>query len=348
LGEAKERIMGISRDAVEKYATEHWFTPCHDNHLYSYVKGTVNVDNERARLKTQGKLSGDGWKAVILPAVEGGKLVEGKERGCFIRPNPTGGQEILANVKPPQLAGKFDIVPFYEVAGKHDGLVDCAHYVSCCYTAGGVKINHPGVPELVHDLRARADTRTLGLEVPLVSGQRIMDSGVMKVGDLIAYVHEDPKTKQRGYSHSAIYVGLGSGRTHRITCHTTARFKESFFDDTWNITTDKDWRFTLIHFADDSYPPIIKPLRFRVLMGATPELWEFRANGKIVRARAGRGFGATAGDNGYWFLRGFTIFVFWPRTGQVGKVGFTSFDDLGTFPIVVDGMPAVMEPVMTF
>ena len=36
------------------------------------------------------------------------------------------------------------------------------------------------------DADTRADTRTLGLEVPLAAGDRIMNSGVMQFGDLIA------------------------------------------------------------------------------------------------------------------------------------------------------------------
>lgn len=141
--------MPLNRATVERYAEEHWFTPCDDHILLSNIKGQVDVENERHRLKAQGKLPGSGWKAVVLPEIDNqNKLVPGKERGCFIRSNPMG-EEIIAPAKPPELQGTFDIVPFYPIQGEHDGLVDCAHYVSRCLTAGGVKIHCACVSGLV-------------------------------------------------------------------------------------------------------------------------------------------------------------------------------------------------------
>ena len=191
--------MPLDRTKVMNYVKKHWFTPCDDDLLYSYVKGTVNVKNERHRLQQAGKLPGSGWIAVLLPELDADNhAIIGKEKGCFIRANPNG-QEIIAGTKPEQLTGKFEIVPFYQHAGEHDGLVDCAHYVSRCLSAGGVRINQPGVPGLVQELRMKhADTRTIGLEVTLEQGNRIMHTGVMKPGDVIAYVLEDPKTHVAG------------------------------------------------------------------------------------------------------------------------------------------------------
>src|SRR4051794_6391236 len=122
--------MPFDRTLAEKYVREFWFTPCDDGKIFSYVKGTVDVPTEQRKLEKQGKLPGAGWRSVLLPAVEGGVVVSGKERGCFIRPNPQGEAILAPAAVPPEWAGKWDIVPFYEVAGAHDGLVDCAHYVS--------------------------------------------------------------------------------------------------------------------------------------------------------------------------------------------------------------------------
>lgn len=340
--------MSLKRHELENYARKHWYTPCHDGILYSYTKGNVKVEAERQRLQKQGKLPGGGWRAVLLPELDSdNKVVLGKERGCFIRESAQG-EEIVADIKPAELKGKFDIVPFYQVAGDHDGLVDCAHYVSCCLSAGGVPINQPGVPGLVHELRARHDTRTLGLEITLDRGQRVLNTGIMKVGDIVAYVHDDPKTHQRGYAHSAIYMGLDAKkRVHRISCHTTARFREFFADTPWNITVDKDWRFTLIHFADEVFPPLPQPLRFEVVQGRTSEVYDFKPKGHVVRFRgpasAHQAFGARPEERGYWFIRGFALFIFWPKTGQVARVGFASFDDVGKFPISIDDRPATIR-----
>jgi hypothetical protein len=342
--------MSLKRSEVEKYAKEHWFTPCHDGKLYSRVKGTVMVEEERRRLQRHGKLPGDGWKAVLLPELDASNhVVEGKERGCFIRSNPNG-TVIVAAARPPELRGKFDIVPFYQQPGEHDGLVDCAHYVSCCLTAGGVKIDHSGVPGLVSALRARQDTRTLGLEVTREGGERVMSTGVMQVGDVIAYFHADARTHERGYAHSALYMGFDPGESvHRLTCHTTARFKE-FFDDTpWNITEDPDWRFTLIHFTNEVFLPLPRPLRFAVIQGAKRTIYEFRPEGHVVRshgnAAAHQALGALPVDRGYWFIRDFSVIVFWPRSGQVARIRMSSFDKLEDFPMTLDGVPAVMRPL---
>jgi hypothetical protein len=342
--------MSLNRSKVEAYVKEHWFTPCDDGVIYSYVKGTVHVEAERKRLQKQGLLPGSGWQAVLLPELDAkNEVVMGKERGCFIRRNPLG-QEIIAGTKPPELSGKFDIVPFYQVAGDHDGLVDCAHYVSRCLTAGDVSMNQPGVPGLVQQIRARHDTRTLGLEVTLDSGQLVMDTGVMKFGDIIAYVHEDPKTHQRGYAHSAIYTGFDENeKVHRISCHTVARFNEFFFDTWWNITVQPDWRFTLIHFADDVFPPLARS-KFEVVQGGKREVYDLQPHGRVVRAQgtasAHKPLGALPQDHGYWFVRGFKLFVFWPRSGQVAEIRVfdtTPDTDVG-FPITLDGLPATMLP----
>lgn len=333
--------MPLNRATVKEYVLKHWNTPCDDGILHSNIKGTVSVETERKKLERQGKLPGTGWRAVMLPEVTaGGSLVPGKERGVFLRSNPAG-QKIVGGRVPPDLDGRFDIVPFYEVAGERDGLVDCAHYVSRVYTAGGVAMNHPGVPGLVQAVRARADTRTLGLEVPLAAGDRIMNTGVMQFGDLIAYFHAD-RSGHRGYAHSAVYTGRDSrdNATHRISCHTVARF-DGFFDGaTWNIDPRPEWRFTLVHFTDEAFPPIPQPLRLTVTRGGRGEVYDFKPGGKIARGPAtARTFGTRPEDNGYWFTRGFTVFVFWPRTGEVAKIVFGDLSQGKVVSMTVDDVP---------
>lgn len=183
----------------------------------------------------------------------------------------------------------------------------------------------------------------------LAKGQRVMATGVMKIGDLIAYVHEDPKTRVRGYSHSALYMGFNTKhKMHRMTCHTIARFREFFHNHPWNITVEPNWRFTLVHFSDETYPTLPQPVRLEVTVSGTTETYEFRSNGVVVRARAAHPhltFGARPDDNGYWFSRGLGVFVFWPKSGQVARFGFTSVNDIKNGPATVDGHNATFREI---
>jgi hypothetical protein len=73
----------------------------------------------------------------------------GRERGCFIRTNPSR-QEIIAASKPDRLSGKFDIVPFYSLGDSDgDGFEDCAQFASQCLSAGNIHMNEAGVPRLI-------------------------------------------------------------------------------------------------------------------------------------------------------------------------------------------------------
>jgi Putative amidase domain len=340
--------MALDRNAMMKFAAEHWNSPCED-FIYSrlWPGDVVQVEHERRKLQAAGKLPGSGWKAVILPALDSdNNPIRARERGCFIRPNSTG-EEIIANFKPAELTGKFDIVPFYTKGDADgDGFEDCAHFASQCLSAGGIRIDTGSVPTLIKQLRFGAYaqvTRTLGLEVTLEQGERIMATGVMQPGDVVAYVLVDGS--KRSYNHSTIYTGFDTkNKVHRITCHTTSRFHDAYYDDTWNLTTESDWIYTLVHFSDDIFPALPKPLLLQVTAPGESAVYHLIANGYAKRgATKNAPAGIHPSDVGYWVWlpKKHALIVFWPKDGEV-----VSFDHVtsmtneglaGAHTITIDG-----------
>ena len=338
--------MPVDRNAIMKYAENNWFSPCEDR-IYSrlWPGGVVNVDQERRKLQAAGKLPGSGWKAVLLPALDSSdQPIYGRERGFFIRPS-TSGEEIIANFKPAELTGKFDIVPFYSKGDDvGDGFEDCAHFASRCLSAGGIQIDTASVPTLIQQLRFGAHahvTRTIGLEVTLEQGERIMETGVMQPGDVVAYVQVSGKV--RSYNHSAIYTGFDPDYdVHRITCHTISRFHDSFYNDTWNITTEKDWIYTLVHFSDDIFPSLPQPLQLQVSKPGQTAVYQLSANGYAKRSASKNvPAGIRPNDNGYWVWlpKKHALIVFWPQDGEIvsfDHVTSVSKDGLADARITID------------
>jgi hypothetical protein len=181
------------------------------------------------------------------------------------------------------------------------------------------------VPRLIQQLRFGPHThvtRTLGEEVTLEQGERIMRTGVMQPGDVVAYVEVDPKTSARSYNHSAIYTGF-DGKVHRITCHTISRFQNFFYDDSWNITTEQSWIYTLIHFSDDIFPSLPQPLQFEVSKPGKVEVYQLSANGHAKRSASKNvPAGMHPKDVGYWVWLPdkLALIVFWPKAGEVASI----------------------------
>ncbi len=345
--------MPLDRKKVRLHVDKHWFTVCDDGYFCSYTQGPqVHVEAMRTKLAGQGKLpDSKSWRMVFLPEVDASdNLVNGEERACFVRENPAG-QTIPAGTLPAALTGKFDIVPFH-----HDkGLVDCAHYVSNCLSAGGLKVNDPSVPSLVTQFQSGAfakETKTLGEKVSKEVGDRILATGVMEFGDIVAFAHG----AKDGYAHSALYAGKDADRPiHRITCHTLSRMGSFYNGDTWNITSDSAWRFTLIHFdtGSDAIPEAIARLFqpvFAIDQAGKTEFYKFAANGKVERRSKAPVSAANFGPpeaRGYWFVRGPEVFVFWPKDGRVvrfdlPKIIASAIGGLGNaLPVLVNGAAGV-------
>jgi hypothetical protein len=320
----KERAVPLDRTKVMDYADKHWMYPCDDGFFYSYITpgGKLVVADKHKEMRKKGLLPDpDNWEPVFLPTKDG------KERACFIRPNPTSGESLAVPGAsfPTQYQGLFDVVPFHE----DHGLVDCAHYVSRCLTAGGVKVQHSYVPDLVNQLQQLPDsvTRTLGQKVTFDQGLQILDTGVLEPGDLIAYWKYIDREKRTDYGHSAVYTGMDSGY-HRITCHTIPRYQTYFFGENWSLYSPAhEKHYTFVHFMDPDDaipPPVANALQgwFTVEQTGRKEFYQFKGDGTCVKSQKAPTARGTAGgpvEAGYWFFRGLDAIVFWPRQGQVGR-----------------------------
>jgi hypothetical protein len=160
-----------------------------------------------------------------------------------------------------------------------DGIADCAHFLSRCLTAGGLKIAERGIPSLVNTLQQLANSKTLCERVPREAGQRVIDSDVFKPGDMVGYFNIDPAGDYGGkkqYSHSAMYVGKIGGTTDGgITCHTICRFPgRSWVEDSWWLKPPGHYAYTLIHFSDDDPRP--DPVK----AAALPGWWQLDYSGR--------------------------------------------------------------------
>lgn len=240
--------MGFNRTKAIDYAEKYWDRPCHDG-VFWLTDQEVMIERKRKELKAPAK---DGWEARFIPHQDGSGQIS--EDCAFIRQNPAGGKSI------PGMADKWDIITIHDWAG----MADCAHYLSLCLQSGGAKIFSLRVHELVSKLQALPDTITVAERVTKNNGQRVIDTGIIKPGDMIGYFNVDPKGGDYGrpntYTHSTMFVGkIDRARkpdnkdAGRVTCHSISRFGHETWNDEWWL--HDHYAYTLIHFtADDSKP----------------------------------------------------------------------------------------------
>ncbi len=221
--------MAYNRSAATTYAGNFWDRPCDDGVVW-LTNASINIEAQR---RAKHAPAADGWEARFV--------------------DDGSGAEMLAFVKsaPPAT------IP---IQG-WDGLADCAHFASKCLQAGGVHIFDLGVPSLIGKLQARPDTKTLAERVNRVAGQRVVDSGILKPGDIIAYFNIAPDGDYDGaqaYSHSTMFHGkLNSSDDGRVTCHTisrsgTGRSSNTRYPDNWWL--HDGYTYTFIHFSVDDNP----------------------------------------------------------------------------------------------
>jgi len=240
--------MAYKRTDAVSFADSHWNIPADDGIFWlsnqSVSISQVRLHNVIPTSSWKKAPVGDGWQPFFVD--DGG----GGEKAVFRRVVGGTTEEILIN--------------------SWDGIADCAHFLSRCISAGGVKMNERGVPSLVNTLQTLPNTKTLCEKVVKEAGQRVIDSGVFKPGDMVGYFNIDPAGDYEGakqYSHSAMYAGKIGGKTDGgITCHTICRFPgRSWVEDSWWLKPPGHYTYTLIHFSDDDPTP--DPVKAAALPG---------------------------------------------------------------------------------
>lgn len=296
--------MSFNRNAAVQYADRYWNIPADDGTVYivKAVSGTggrgsteVSMAVSIADVRTRNVIPTQTWQKAPVNEnwqpffVNDGKLAE---KLVF------------------RHAGSPDIV-----INEWAGLADCAHFLSRCLTAGGVRVQEAGVPKLLEALQRLSNTKTLCQGVSRQAGQRVIDTGIFRPGDVIGYFNIDPNGDYGGahmYSHSAMYVGKINGkRDGGIACHTVCRFPgRSWLEDSWWLKPAGHYAYTLIHFSDDdrvpsgagelvgwwqlNYPPRLT--RYCLVQWNGLAHYARKAPPKGVRGPFG------AGDPAYWFM----------------------------------------------
>lgn len=219
--------MPLDRDAAVGYARKYWNRVADDDKFWT-SNAVVSLATKR---KLMNAPASDGWEAVFVSDRQIG------EKAVFRR----------------TVGGKLDEMP--DPIATWDELDDCTHYVCRCLIKEGVALTEtPRANELAEAMLKSRKTKTFALKTTKEQGQKIIDSGVFKPGDLVAY-YTDGKGR---YTHTAMFVGKQSDRADDpggITCHTVCRF--AGLTRAWNGATDDAWflsgglSYTLIHFSED-------------------------------------------------------------------------------------------------
>jgi hypothetical protein len=290
--------MAYQRTAARRYAHKHWDIPCDDG-LVAVKSSSKGLSMEEAfRKKMQGERRAD-WQAAFLRNVQHNGTTE-VEACCFIptSPNATYREVVFAT---------------------WSDLNDCAHYVLKCLQAGGIRLKDiGGVPILEQELRKLLNTRTLADRVPSSAAKRILETGLMKKGDVIAYCGKN------GFFHSSLYLG-----NKKIACHTTSRWESD-----WNLYS-KD-RVSLIHFSDDDPAPSTKqaswlPGWWEVIWKSTRYYYYYSRSGRVsytkTRPKSLKGGMVAPMGKGYWFRESADQYVIiWMKTGSVERFLLVSKD----------------------
>lgn len=272
--------MTLNRKAVESFAKTHWNTPCDDGRIAT-KRGHISVASKAAEFGA----TGPDWSAVFVRDSTGETL-------WF--QHPTKG------AIPTDLDG--------------DVLEDCTHYISRCLINGGLNVVETAwAGSMVANLQARADTKTLAERVPLDRAQRIMDTGMMQVGDVIAYF------KAGIYQHMAVRVEKDG-----MSCHTWSRYAANVPGDNWKLDHEH-YLYTFIHFSSDDPPPSttaqLSKGWWEAKTASGKWFYYLRPNGSCVWSpRQPSGAAVPARDperEGYWFERGNQLLIIWNATGSV-------------------------------
>lgn len=306
--------MAYDRNGAVTYAGNFWNIPADDG-LFWLSNQAVKIDEVRLHnvLRApywQKAPVAEGWQPMFADDGNHG------EKAVFRRVNKGVVEEILIN-------------PW-------EGIADCAHFLSRCLTAGGLKIGEISVPDMIAKLKDRHlhPTKVLCEQVPTEAGQRVIDSGIFKPGDMIGYFNIDPHGDYGGkkqYTHSTMYVGKIGGKTDGgVACHTICRYPgrtQAGVEDSWWLYPPKKKVYTLIHVASDDPPP--NAARAQALVGwwrldyaGKTEYYLVQKDGTaqytLKAPHKGQTQATAPAGSAYWFMDpGGAITFIWRKTGTV-------------------------------
>ena len=235
--------MPLDRKAALDYAKKFWNRVTDDDRFWT-ENAVVLLDDKRKKMDAPAK---DGWEA-------------------FFVPNGTGGEKAIFRRT---VAGKTEDKP--DPIATWDELDDCTHYVCRCLLKEGIALREtPRANELTEAMLKSSKTKTLALKVSKDEGQKAVDSGIFKPGDLVGY-YTDRKSR---YTHTAMFVGkqtTAADDPGGISCHTLCRFEgltkawNTADDDAWFLHEEAGRSYTLIHFSEDD--PAISTATLKWLPG---------------------------------------------------------------------------------
>jgi hypothetical protein len=176
-----------------------------------------------------------------------------------------------------------------------------------------------------------SNTKTLCEKVDQTAGQRVIDSGIFKPGDMIGYFNIDPHGDYGGakqYAHSGMFAGKRGGDMEgKITCHTICRFGRSWVEDRWWLKTPGHYVYTLVHIADDDPAPSPGSLGglegwWKLEYSGFTEYYLVHSNGTVRYTKTaphpGQRWMGHAEESAYWFMASNgTITFIWRDTGTV-------------------------------
>ena len=306
------------REDIRAYADDCWTVPCKDGLVWVYYS---KIDTTTA-IKKHNKATKKDWAAAFLLYADG---AAGKVEGLYLIPSADVARvKAGKNLDAASHANRKMIASWYDGASKnksnaevlaqkpaYHGLNDCAHFVSECLLAAHINVKSRGAGDLLRKLRNLKDTKTLALVVKVAAAERIINSGVMKVGDVVIH------TSTKGvHHHSAVFMGIANGSA-KIAEHTSANHPRH---PTEHGNFMADDLVTLIHFGRDD-PPINPASSMRgwwkVLCGKKTYYYHFEKDGRVgwTKNKRVRKPVSQLTGKGYWFQEPRRVVICWTRTG---------------------------------
>jgi len=312
------------------HADTFWFRPCADDTVWTKTRAISLSQEARSFNKNPAE-----WVGRFLFMDDGAFLTEGLYLIPAVRASL--GELRAKGFRSDEFSDRKFICSWYDAGAtdddglkpKYHGLNDCAHFVSECMKAAGLgAVATTSAAQLVANLRARADTKTLALNVSRSAAKRIVNSDVMTPGDVIAF------SDGSRFRHTTLFLGDKKIAMHTNINHPTLNVIR-------NVEEGENWMksantthplVTLIHFNYRDLDPALAswlPGWWEMVTGGRPFFYHFTATGKAAwtsqRPSALNSPPTQPGGTGYWFVNSEgDVNVCWRDTGSLDIIFHSS------------------------